>query len=227
MRGARAQAALGTGHEAPSRPAAFARLARVAARAWLAPPAVLLVAAAACSPASRDVVPETRDVRASADLDAGAANRSGGSADAYAWVARRAHGAVGLAGARHVDGESAKRIVERLADELDACAARLQAEGTLVEGAARFVAATGARGTGELGEMQLAPGSAVAANALLCIAAPVRATTFPPAGSEGVPALLLEASWSPLRGARRAPDAGPPADRPAATPARPPVTNGS
>lgn len=174
-----------------------------AGRALLA--AAGVIAASACSP-SRDVVPDTRDVRVVAGGDAGGGPSGAGG---YAWVAKRPHGALGLAGAKNIDEASARRIVERLADELEACAVRLESAGTLVEGAARYVAASGERGTGEIGEMQLAPGSPVAANALLCLAAPVRSTPFPPAGKAGLPAILLEATWSPLRGPRPS-DAGAP-----------------
>jgi hypothetical protein len=155
----------------------------------------LVVVLAACSP-SRDVVPDTRDVRVVTGPDGGGGGVGGG----YAFVAKRPHGAIGLAGVRFMDEVTAHKIVERLGDELEACAKRLEEQGTLVEGAARYVAA-GPKGSGEIGDMELAPGGAVAANALLCIVAPVRATQFP-ASKDGVPALLLEASWSPSRAGR-------------------------
>ena len=145
---------------------------------------------AACSPSSpRDVVPESRDVRVIPD---------GGSGDSYVHVARRPHGAVALAEARHMKDEDARAIVERVADDLERCATRLEAQQLLVEGAVRIVAVAGPDGTPAL-NVRLAPGDAVAQNALLCIIAPVRATPLPPPGKSGTPGLAIEATWGPAR----------------------------
>lgn len=138
----------------------------------------------ACSPSPRDVVPESHDVRVVPDA----------GADTYVHVARRAHGAVALAEARHIKDDEAKQIVERLADDLERCATSLEAQGTLVDGAARVVAIAGPNGTPAL-NVRLAPGDAVAQNALLCIVAPVRAISFPPA-STGTPGMAIEATWA-------------------------------
>jgi hypothetical protein len=187
------------------RSAAVLALAALAALAG-----VSAIGSLAGCPAPRDVVPDTRDQLVTRGADGG----GGASTGAYAWVAKRAHGAIGVAGARNVDEETARAIVERLADDLEACARRLETQGSLVDGAARYVAAGGPRGAGEIGDMQLAPGSPVAANALLCLVAPVRAATFPAASDGGVPALLLEATWGPVHSgkATTSRDAGPAID---------------
>ncbi len=89
--------------------------------------------------------------------------------------------------------EEARQIVEHLADELERCATGLEARGLLVEGAARIVAVGGPNGTPAL-NVRLAPGDAVAQNALLCLVAPVRTLTFPPSKT-GAPGLAIEATW--------------------------------
>jgi len=149
----------------------------------------------ACSPSPRDVVPDSRDVRVVPDA---------GPEETYVYVARRHHGVVALAEARHIPDEDARRIVDHLADELDRCAADLSARGLLVEGAARIVAVAGPTGTPAL-NVRLAPGDAVAQNALLCLVAPVRALTLPPAGAT-TPGLAVEATWGPRPGAHRTPE---------------------
>ncbi len=165
---------------------------------------LLATTLAGCPSSPRDVVPETRDVRVTDD--AGARSTQGG----YAFVEKRPHGAIGVAGMMNLDEAGARAIVVRLADELESCAKRLEEQGTLAEGAAQYTAGTGPRGTGEIGQIKLAPGNAVAANSLLCIVAPVRAAIFPPPAEAGVPALLLEATWGPVHGGKAAatPDGG-------------------
>ena len=152
---------------------------------------VLLIASAACTPSPRDVVPETEDRRVVPD---------GGATpppeDAYAYVVRRPHGAVGLAEARHMKDEDARAFIDKVADDLERCATSLDAQRLLVEGAVRIVAVAGPRGTPAL-SVKLAPGDAVAQNALLCIIAPIRAGTLPVANDAGQPALALEATWHP------------------------------
>ena len=152
-----------------------------------------------CAPSPRDVVPESRDVRVSVD--------DGGPGDAYVHVARRPHGAVALAEARHMKDEDARAIVERLADDLERCATMLEAQGALVDGAVRIAAIAGPDGTPAL-NVRLAPGDAVAQNALLCIIAPVRATPLPPPTTRGTPGLAIEATWGPRASSVGAPPAG-------------------
>lgn len=118
--------------------------------------------------------------------------------DAYVYVVRRRHGVVALAEARYMSDEDARAIVARIADELDRCAAGLEARGLLVEGAARVVAVAGPSGTPAL-NVRLAPGDAVAQNALLCLIAPVRATMLPLPTSGAAPGLAIEATWGPSR----------------------------
>src|SRR5262245_55447493 len=95
--------------------------------------AVCTLAAAAlghaCSPSiPRDYVPDTRDVRTN-EADAGAPPRPG----AYAYVAKRAHGAIGLAGVRNMSDADAHRFVDVVADEMERCADAQSAQGKLVD----------------------------------------------------------------------------------------------
>ncbi len=166
----------------------------------------LVGAAVACGlalgcPPGRDVVPETRDVRGAA-LDASAPPRT----DGYAYVVRRPHGAVGLVGAHYMKDDEAHRIVERVADELESCARRLDERGGLVEGAVQLVAITGPHGTAEVTDIRFAPGGPVAANALECIVAPLRASPFPAGTDAGLPAVAIEVTWASNRSGK--PDAG-------------------
>lgn len=165
--------------------------------------ALALLALAACSPSPRDVVPESRDVRVQPGADAGA------NPDAYVYVAKRAHGVVALAEARHMSDGEAKEMVDRLANDFEECARRLAAQGTLVEGAARVVAVAGPNGTPAL-NVKFAPGDGVAQNALLCLVAPVRAMTFPRGTGNAAPGMAIEATWGP--GPSRDGTGGPSAD---------------
>lgn len=136
------------------------------------------------------------DVRANDErvTDAGAAPSNG-----YVHVARRDHGAIGLVGAKRMSEADAVRFVDRLADELEACAVRQEARGLLVPGAASLVVVGGANGAATVGDLQLAPGGAVAANALECLIAPARAATLPRGTADGAAALAVEATWTPIR----------------------------
>ena len=91
--------------------------------------------------------------------------------------------------------EEARMIVERIADDLERCATSLEAQRLLVDGAVRIVAVAGPNGIPAL-NVRLAPGDAVAQNALLCIVAPVRATSFP-SSTKGTPGMAIEATWGP------------------------------
>ena len=115
--------------------------------------------------------------------------------DAYVYVARRAHGVVALAEARNMTNDEARIIVDRIADELETCAGRLEQDGSLVDGATRIVAVAQPTGPPAM-NVRLAPGGPVAQNALLCLVAPVRAITFPPSKT-GAPGLAIEATWGP------------------------------
>lgn len=165
-----------------------------------------VVALLGCSPGnSRDVVPESRDVRlgpgAAAD---GGTPRGQDPGAGYAYVAKRPHAAVGLVGARDLSDEDARRVVDRLADDLESCAARVERRGELAEGAMQLVAIAGPKGNAEVTDMRLAPGGPVAANALECVVAPMRASTLVGSGSMrdgGLPTVAIEATWGPT-GAR-------------------------
>lgn len=165
------------------------------------------LASIACPQGPRDVVPETRDVRggASAGTSTDAATATPPGAEDYVYVVQRPHGAVGLVGSHFMSAPAAKAIVDRVADELEACACRVEQRGELASGAIQLVVITGSRGTAEVTDMKLAPGGPVAANALECIVAPLRATALPTATDAGVPALAIEATWGRARpGARDA-----------------------
>jgi hypothetical protein len=174
-----------------SSPPAFAPFCAVAT---LLAACACALASAGCPTPGRDVVPETRDVRG-AVADAGAPPPNGD----YVYVVRRPHGDVGLVGAHFMSDADAKRIVDRVADDLEACATRVEQRGDLATGAIQLVAVTGSRGTAEVSDMKLAPGGPVAANALECIVAPLRASAFPAATNAGVPALAIEATWGAAR----------------------------
>ena len=148
----------------------------------------------ACPGPPRDVVPETHDVRGDRVPDGGS-SAPRPEQSPYAYVARRPHAAVGLVGAHFMSDADAARIVDRIADDLEACARRIERRGELVDGAVQLVAVTGSRGTAEVTDLRLSPGGPVAANALECIVAPLRATTLPAANKAGVPALAIEATW--------------------------------
>lgn len=169
---------------------------------------VSALALIACPPRPRDVVPETRDVRFGAGVsaagDAPSAPADAGSGNGYVYVVERPHCAVGLVGLHFMTDAEAKALVDRVADELEGCAGRLEQRGALASGGAiQLVVVTGSRGTAEVTDMLLAPGGPVAANALECIVAPLRATSLPPAKGGGVPALALEATWGLARPAAR------------------------
>jgi len=180
-----------------------ARAAVVAVVACVA--TTVATAELACSPAVRDVVPETHDVRG----DPGPAKADAGSrTDGYEHVARRSRVAVGLVGFRHLTFEEAKRAIDRIADDLEACARAVEKRGELAVGAAQLVVMAGPRGTSDVTDMRLAPGGPVAANALECLIAPLRSTPLAGASADaGGPATLaIEATWEPSTPVRN--DAG-------------------
>lgn len=167
-----------------------------------------------CSPNQpRDVTVESRDERIVGIVDAGKTD----APDGYVYVARRAHGAIGLVGAKHMSNDDAIRFTDRLADELEACAVRQEARGSLAEGAASLVVVAAKDGSASVGDIQLAPGGAVAANALECLVAPARAATFPHVSKAGITALAIEATWSPRRAESLAPTSAPDGSSPDAS----------
>jgi hypothetical protein len=119
---------------------------------------------------------------------------AGPAPDSYVYVAKRPLAIVGLAEARGMDDVQAKATVDKIADILDACATEQARAGQLADGAARVVAIVGPGGTVEGTNVSLAPGGAVAANALLCLDSPVKLLTFPPSKVERR-GFAIEAVW--------------------------------
>jgi len=153
------------------------------------PLGLLGLLALACG-SGRDVIPETHDVQgvAATPKDKGA----------YEAIARRPLGVVGLAEARGLDPAEAARVVERLADSLEACAEELARSGKLVEGAARIAAEVSPGGSPTGLALKVAPGAAVTANALLCFITPFKLTSFSPVEpSSPRRGLAVEATWGP------------------------------
>jgi len=105
---------------------------------------------------------------------------------------------MGLAEAREIDEEDAKRLVDRLAEQFEACAVRLEGTGQLVAGAGRLIVLLDERGHVTGTDAKLSPGSDVAGAALLCLLAPGRALTYPP-GKGSRRGLAVEAVWEPTR----------------------------
>lgn len=176
------------------------RLAPLARLVPLAAPALATIALAAlvvaCPAPARDVVPETHDVRVTPGADAG---EPPPRKEGYVYVARRPRASVGLVGSRSMSEPDAQRLVDRVADDLDACARRVEQRGELASGALQLVAVAGPRGNGEITDLRIAPGGPVAANALECVVAPLRAAPFPaaPSGNVGLPTIAIEATWGP------------------------------
>jgi hypothetical protein len=145
--------------------------------------------AAACG-GGRDVVPETHDVRGD--------QKPSTAQDGYDYVARRSLGVVGLAEARGIPADVAARAVDRVADQLDACEKDLRSQDRFVPGAIRIVAMIDDRGAVEGVNVKISDDKGAAANAILCVVAPVRLLTFPPNdGDAGARGIAIEASWNP------------------------------
>jgi hypothetical protein len=161
----------------------------------------------ACAGAGRDVVPTTRDVQVAT---------SDSTRAAYVYVARRPLGFVALARQTGLGVELGTRAADHLADALDACATDLAAKGRLVEGTIRIDATVSPSGTIAVSHVTIAPEDGVAANALLCVMAPLKLTTFPAVASEAANAaprsFAIDVSWGPQQGA------APPSPAPASGP---------
>jgi hypothetical protein len=143
-----------------------------------------------------DVVPESRDVQVRGTV-AGAEGSAGGASQGYDYVARRPLAVVALAEARGLDSAVARAAVDRLADALDACVTEEGRKGTLSRGAARVIAPIDTNGAVTGTSLRIDPGAGVAANAVVCLVAPLRMMSFPPAdaGSRGI---AVEALWGAL-----------------------------
>jgi hypothetical protein len=135
----------------------------------------------------------SQDVRV---VDGGAADSQG-----YEYVAKRPLAVVALAEARGIDAAVARAAMDRLADEMDACATEEGRRGTLVEGAARVVAQIDDGGIVAGTSMRVNPGAGVAQEAVVCFLAPVKMLIFPPvdgrtAASPGAArGMAVEAIW--------------------------------
>jgi hypothetical protein len=152
----------------------------------------LLAAGLGCNGGPKDATEHTTDVKVT---DAG--DPASGT---YGYVARRPRAVVALAEARGFDDSTSRAAVDRLASALSTCAADLAKQGKLVDGAARVVIPVDDGGIVGAPQVEFAPGAAVAANGLLCVVAPVRMLTFPPAPSDAganAPrrAIALELAW--------------------------------
>lgn len=130
------------------------------------------------------------------DADSGAAKRP--PLEGYVHVARRDRVAIGLAEAREIEPRDAEDLVERLADRFEACAQKLENEGTLAPGAGRLVVLLDERGHVTATDAKLSPGSDVAGAALLCLLAPARALAYPP-GKGARRGFAVEAVWEKVR----------------------------
>jgi hypothetical protein len=172
--------------------------------------ALVAVLAGGCA-SGKDVVPETRDVHADttagggpgagagAGGGAGAGTAgSGGAAGGYDYVARRPRAIVALAEGRGLSREVAVMATDRVADQMETCSEDLLHKGQLVRGAARVVVKIAPDGTLSGMAVKTSPGTAVAANAILCFIAPVKALTFPPESAAAPDrGIAFEATWDP------------------------------
>ncbi len=135
----------------------------------------------------RDTVPASTDIVA----DAGGPSRG---PEGYEYVARRSLAVVALAEARGLDPAIARAAIDHLADVADACAADERKKGSPVAGAARVVAQIDGDGRVAGTTVRFDPGPGVAESAVLCIVAPTRLMTFPPADG-GLRGMAIEALW--------------------------------
>ena len=128
----------------------------------------------------------------------GGASGSGANPDAYEYVVKRAHGTIAVAESRGMTKADARAVADDVADRFEQCAAGLEAQGLLVEGAARVVAEQESGWSAPATSLRLAPGGAVAQNALLCIVAPLRAGHLTPENTKARAGIALEAAWQPV-----------------------------
>jgi len=107
---------------------------------------------------------------------------------AYAYVARRALVAVGLADAKGLKDEDSHHVVDRLADEASAC---FKQRPRLEPGATRITLPIDEGGTTGAPETTFSPATS-AAIGMVCLLAPLRLMTFPPGASRSI---TIEAAW--------------------------------
>jgi hypothetical protein len=146
----------------------------------------VLVTCAGCGSANRDTVPVSSDV---------AEDRTSRRSDeGYEYVARRPLAVVALAEARGIDAPLARAAVDQLADAVNHCATDQRARGLPFEGAARIVAQIDGEGRVAATSLRVDPGAGAPQTAVLCLVAPVRLVTFPPADG-GTRGMAIEALW--------------------------------
>ncbi|MGH7271418.1 MAG: hypothetical protein ACREJ3_13395 [Polyangiaceae bacterium] len=151
-------------------------------------PGIALAFLASCvGGGTPDVVPPSRDVIASAGAHAW-------DAQGYEYVARRPTSVVALAEARGIDPTTADAMIDHLADGLDTCAAGAAKGSRSARGAARVVARIDEQGRVTAATVHADPGPGVAETAVLCLVAPIRGLTFPPA-ADGGRGVAVEAMW--------------------------------
>ena len=119
------------------------------------------------------------------------ADASTTQAGAYAYVARRALVAVGLADAHGVADDETHRVIDRVADEATSC---LKRSTTLTRGAARVVLPIDEGGIVGAPQTEFSPPSA-ALQGMLCILAPLRLSTFTPDKATHARSMTIEAAW--------------------------------
>ncbi len=146
-----------------------------------------VLALAGCSP-GRDSVPVMPEKRLGADAGTGPAQ------DGYVAVAKKALVTVALASHAGVSRDAAIAALARLADEADACAAKLSESGQLVQGAGSFVAKK--KNAETLVDVKTEGGPRAVHNAVLCVVAPLRRGAFAAEGTEGA-TLVFDVLWGP------------------------------
>jgi hypothetical protein len=166
--------------------------------------ALALVLAASCSGGSRDVVPVSQDtVVGEKASDPAAPGRAMGKppGGSYEYVARRPLAIVALAEARGLASELVRPAIDHLADTLDACVTEHGRDGTAAThvptGAARVVAEIDTEGRVAAATLRVEPGPGIATIGAMCLVAPTRGLTFPPADA-GARGFAVEALWGRL-----------------------------
>jgi hypothetical protein len=154
---------------------------------WLILAAAVLVGCTGAAGEQPVVTSKSHDVQ----VGGGQGERS---AQGYDYVAKRPLGVVALAEARGIDADVAHAAIERVADALDACATDEGRKGTLADGAARLVVQIDEKGNVAGTSLKVDPGPGIAQNAVVCLVAPVRMLSFPPAASS-TRGLAIEALW--------------------------------
>lgn len=160
----------------------------------------------ACGGGGRDVVPASRDVVSDSRAPTG-------GAEGYEYVARRPLAIVALAEARGIESVTARAAVDRLADRLDACVTDQARNGGPVEGAARVIAQIDGAGTVAATRVRIDPGASSASTAVVCLVAPMKLLTFPPAAADGR-GIAIEAIWGKVAPAPAGALTGDPATTP-------------